>query len=126
ADRRRWFASEMKALVGICDDVAPFPPGHLLDSAEGRIRPYFAPAWRSYEAVRGVAAEPARIKSALQDAVRRQLMAEVPYGVLLSGGLDSSIVAWCAQQAAGQPLHSFAIGLAGAPDLEAAAFAAES
>lgn len=126
ADRRRWFASEMKALVGICDDVAPFPPGHLLDSAEGRIRPYFAPAWRRYEAVRGVAAEPARIKSALQDAVRRQLMAEVPYGVLLSGGLDSSIVAWCAQQAAGQPLHSFAIGLAGAPDLEAAAFAAES
>ena len=139
ADGRRWFASEMKALVGICDVVAPFPPGHLLDSHDGVIRPYVAPAWRNYEAVRDVPAEPARLKTALLEAVRRQMMSDVPYGVLLSGGLDSSLIAWCAQQFARRRveadgaveawwprLHSFAIGLPGAPDLVAAARAAEA
>ena len=97
------------------------------------------PAWREYSAVRGVPADPATIRAAMLAAVKRQLMSDVPYGVLLSGGLDSSIVAWCAQQFAARRveedgkveawwprLHSFAIGLEGAPDLAAARVAAEA
>jgi len=146
-------ASEMKALVPVCGTVAEFPPGHLLDSAEGTPRRWYAPAWRDYEAVvdgraagdaaaaagpSGAADTPhamaaARIRTALADAVHGQLMSDVPYGVLLSGGLDSSIIAALAARyaalrvedddhsAAWWPrLHSFAIGLEGSPDLAAA------
>ena len=136
---RLWVASEMKALVGICDDVAIFPPGHLLDSAEGQIRPYRTREWREFAKVDGQAIAPAALKDALMQAVRRQLMCDVPYGVLLSGGLDSSVVAWCAAQFAKQRveddgkseawwprLHSFAVGLEGSPDLAAARVAAEA
>ncbi len=130
---RLWVASEMKALVGVCETIEPFPPGHLLDSKESVIREYYAPAWRSYSAVKGVPGSAAAVREAMLAAVKRQLMSDVPYGVLLSGGLDSSIVAWCAQQFAARRveedgkveawwprLHSFAIGLEGAPDLAAA------
>jgi asparagine synthase (glutamine-hydrolysing) len=136
---RLWVASEMKALIGICEDVAIFPPGHLLDSAEGRIRPYRSREWRDYAKVQGRTIEPAALKQALMQAVRRQLMCDVPYGVLLSGGLDSSVVAWCAAQFARNRveddgkseawwprLHSFAVGLEGSPDLAAARIAAEA
>jgi asparagine synthase (glutamine-hydrolysing) len=136
---RLWVASEMKALVGVCDDVALFPPGHLLDSAEGVIRPYRTREWRDYAKVEGQTIEPAALKDALMQAVRRQLMCDVPYGVLLSGGLDSSVIAWCAAQFAKQRveddgkseawwprLHSFAVGLEGSPDLAAARVAAEA
>lgn len=136
---RLWVASEMKALVGVCEDVAIFPPGHLLDSAEGVIRPYRTREWREYAKVEGQAIAPAALKDALMQAVRRQLMCDVPYGVLLSGGLDSSVVAWCAAQFAKQRveddgkseawwprLHSFAVGLEGSPDLAAARVAAEA
>ena len=111
AEGRRWIASEMKALVGVCEAIETFPPGHLLDSADGTIRPYYAPRWTGYEAVRGRRTEPAAVREALMQAVRRQLMSDVPYGVLLSGGLDSSVIAWCAQQFAqrrvvgGDPAH---------------------
>lgn len=136
---RLWVASEMKALVGMCEDVAIFPPGHLLDSAEGTIRPYRTREWREFAKVDGHAITPAALKDALMLAVRRQLMCDVPYGVLLSGGLDSSVVAWCAAQFAKQRveddgkseawwprLHSFAVGLEGSPDLAAARVAAEA
>lgn len=132
-------ASEMKALVGICHDVAPFPPGHVYDSADGRLRRYYRKPWREYSATRGRSVEPEVLRDAFEQAVHRQLMTDVPYGVLLSGGLDSSLVAACAARFARERvedddrseawwprLHSFAIGLEGSPDLAAAQVAADA
>jgi len=126
-------ASEMKALVPVCEAVEEFPPGHVLDSEVGEPRRWYTREWREYEAVRGGTADPAVVRDALEDAVRRQMMCDVPYGVLLSGGLDSSIIAAAARRFAARrvedggrseawwpQLHSFAIGLEGAPDLAAA------
>lgn len=136
---RLWVVSEMKALVGICDDVQVFPPGHVFDSKLGEVRSYRAPAWRDYARTRGSGLDLAALRTGLEQAVRRQMMCDVPYGVLLSGGLDSSLVAACAARFARQRiedegrseawwprLHSFAIGLAGSPDLVAARVAAEA
>ncbi|NUS38814.1 MAG: asparagine synthase B [Lysobacter sp.] len=144
ADGRLWIASEMKALARMCADVAPFPPGHWFDSADrrcaggGALR-WYERAWREHAAVEGVAADRMALRDALEAAVRRQLMADVPYGVLLSGGLDSSLVAACAAKFARRRvedddaseawwprLHSFAIGLEGSPDLAAAQVAADA
>jgi asparagine synthase (glutamine-hydrolysing) len=132
-------ASEMKALVGVCADVAAFPPGHIYDSASGELRRYYRKPWREYAQVRGKAIEPQALRLAFEQAVHRQLMTDVPYGVLLSGGLDSSLVAACAAQFARvriedgdrseawwPRLHSFAIGLEGSPDLAAAQIAADA
>jgi asparagine synthase (glutamine-hydrolysing) len=126
-------ASEMKALVPVCRTVAEFPPGHVLDSEIGEPRPFYQRAWRDYEAVQGGSKDPAVVREALEAAVKRQLMSDVPYGVLLSGGLDSSIIAATAKRFAARrvedegqseawwpQLHSFAVGLEGAPDLKAA------
>ena len=139
AEGHLFVASEMKALVPVCPTIAEFPPGHVLDSRTGN-EPvqYYKPAWRSYDAVKGNAADPMAIRHALEESVRAQMMSDVPYGVLLSGGLDSSIIAACAQRfaerrveddgrsAAWWPrLHSFAVGLEGAPDLKAAREVAE-
>ena len=125
-------ASEMKALVPVCRTVAEFPPGHVLDSEIGEPRPFYQRAWRDYEAVEGGSKDPAVVREALEAAVKRQLMSDVPYGVLLSGGLDSSIIAATAKRFAARrvedegqteawwpQLHSFAVGLEGAPDLKA-------
>ncbi|MGY6554010.1 MAG: asparagine synthase B [Wenzhouxiangella sp.] len=133
-----WVASEMKAIEPCCRQVQPFPPGHLLDSEEGAIRRWYQPAWRDFEAATEPAS-PARLREALEQAVHRQLMCDVPYGVLLSGGLDSSLVAAIAQRFADKRiesddteqawwprLHSFAIGLEGSPDLAAARIAAKA
>ena len=132
-------ASEMKSLVGLCADVAAFPPGHIYDSASGALRQYYVKPWRDYAHTQGALVEPATLKLAFEQAVHRQLMTDVPYGVLLSGGLDSSLVAACAARFARERiededrseawwprLHSFAIGLEGSPDLAAAQIAADA
>ncbi|MEO8161019.1 MAG: asparagine synthase B [Arenimonas sp.] len=138
-DGRLWVASEMKALARHCHDVAPFPPGHVFDSATGQLQFFHQRDWRSYDAVIGKEVAPAALRAGFEQAVRRQLMTDVPYGVLLSGGLDSSLVAACAARFARQRvedddrgeawwprLHSFAIGLDGSPDLAAAEVAAKA
>ena len=136
-------ASEMKALVDVCRTIEDFPPGHLLDSAAidavGEIVATYRPEWREYEAVEGKPVDVAGIRASLEAAVERQLMSDVPYGVLLSGGLDSSVIAATAAQLCRRRietggateawwprLHTFAIGLEGSPDLAAARRVAEA
>jgi asparagine synthase (glutamine-hydrolysing) len=136
-DGRLVVASEMKSLFDICADVAQFPPGHWYDSATGTLTRYYDRSWRDYDAVEGVEADRTALREAFERAVHRQLMTDVPYGVLLSGGLDSSLVAAVAARYARHRiedgdrseawwprLHTFAIGLKGSPDLAAAAIAA--
>jgi len=131
---RLWVASELKALVGLCPEPDVFPPGHVYDSSVGVARSYWNRPWREYAATKGVRVSPAELRQSLEEAVHRQLMSDVPYGVLLSGGLDSSIIAASAARFARRRvedddkseawwprLHSFAIGLEGSPDLAAAA-----
>jgi len=130
-------ASEMKSLVDECADVAQFPPGHWYDTATGELTKYYERPWRDYDAVEGVDVSLQELREAFEAAVHRQLMTDVPYGVLLSGGLDSSLVAAVAARYARHRiedgdkteawwprLHSFAIGLKGSPDLAAAEIAA--
>ena len=133
-----WVASEMKAIEPYCSQVRAFPPGHVLDSADGEIRRWYEPAWREFEKA-DQPADAGKLRQALESAVHRQMMCDVPYGVLLSGGLDSSLIAAITQryaerrvesddqEAAWWPrLHSFAIGLDGSPDLAAARVAAKA
>ena len=133
-DRREhlYVASEMKALVGVCERIREVPPGHyfLAHEAEKGFQRYYEPAWADPDALPDRPYDPAALREALEAAVRRQLMCDVPYGVLISGGVDSSIVgALAARHREGRVeederapawwprLHSFAIGLEGAPDL---------
>ncbi len=125
-------ASEMKALSGHCATIKSFPPGHYWDGSTPEPVPYFEPTWTDYDAVRGSAIGPDELRASLIASVKRHLMGDVPYGVLLSGGLDSSIVAAIAAKLSSKRvdeddrtdawwprLHSFAIGLEGSPDLAA-------
>ncbi|WP_034257901.1 asparagine synthase B [Altibacter lentus] len=128
-----YVASELKALEGVCTKIELFPPGHYLDSDEGTLKRWYQRDWMAYEAVKDNETSIAALRKALEDAVHRQLMSDVPYGVLLSGGLDSSITSAIAKKYAEKriesddqdkawwpQLHSFAIGLEGSPDLAAA------
>ena len=129
-DGTLYVGSELKALEGFCDEYEPFLPGHLYWSPDGETKRWYTRDWFEYDAVRDNEADVQALRQGLIDAVKRQLMSDVPYGVLLSGGLDSSIISAIAakfaqnriedegRSAAWWPrLHSFAVGLKGAPDL---------
>ncbi|OJU49330.1 MAG: asparagine synthase B [Bacteroidales bacterium 45-6] len=126
-------ASELKALEGVCVDIKEFQPGYYYDSREGQMVRWYNRDWMEYDAVKDNESDVDILRESLENAVHRQLMSDVPYGVLLSGGLDSSIISAVAKKYAGKrveagsdqdawwpQLHSFAIGLKGAPDLVAA------
>ena len=133
-----YVASELKALEGVCTKIELFPPGHFLSSKDGELTKWYSRDWMDYEAVKDNQTSIDEIHNALEAAVHRQLMSDVPYGVLLSGGLDSSVTSAIAKkyaekrietddtQAAWWPqLHSFSVGLEGSPDLAAAQLVAD-
>ncbi|MGL5655155.1 MAG: asparagine synthase B, partial [Vibrio sp.] len=133
-----YVASEMKALVPVCKTLSEFPPGSYLSSQDKTATRYYVRDWNHYDAVKDNVSSKQELTQALEAAVKRQLMTDVPYGVLLSGGLDSSITSAIAKRFAAMrieddektaawwpQLHSFAIGLEGAPDLKAAREVAE-
>lgn len=134
AEGHVYFGSELKALEGFCDEYEPFLPGHYYHSKERTMKRWYTRDWMEYKEENDKQADsrsPTRqIQDALENAVHRQLMSDVPYGVLLSGGLDSSVISAIAKKYAAKrietdgasdawwpQLHSFAIGLKGAPDL---------
>ncbi|WP_321519268.1 asparagine synthase B [uncultured Bacteroides sp.] len=132
-DGKLYFASELKALEGFCESYEPFLPGHYLYSKEGEMKRWYTRDWMEYDAVKDNEAHCSDVHDALEDAVQRQLMSDVPYGVLLSGGLDSSVISAVAKKYAAKrvetggqseawwpQLHSFAVGLKDAPDLSKA------
>lgn len=129
-----YVSSELKALEGTCNKIQEFLPGHYWHSKVGEMKRWYVRDWMEYDAVKDNPTSIEELHDAMEAAVRRQLMSDVPYGVLLSGGLDSSVVSAVAKIYAGKriesnstsdawwpQLHSFAIGLEGSPDLEAAA-----
>lgn len=137
-DGKVYCASELKALEGICDEYEPFLPGHYYIGSEGIMKRWYKRDWMDYDAVKDNGGNATDIRTALDEAVKRQLMSDVPYGVLLSGGLDSSVISALAKQYASKrietdsrqdawwpQLHSFAVGLKGAPDLAKAREVAE-
>jgi asparagine synthase (glutamine-hydrolysing) len=129
-----YVASELKALEGFCNKIQEFLPGcYMTSDSPGELIKWYERDWRNYETVKDNPTSIDDLKNALEQAVHRQLMSDVPYGVLLSGGLDSSVVSAIAkkysamrvenndQTTAWWPqLHSFAVGLDGSPDLAAA------
>ncbi|KAF5096180.1 hypothetical protein D0Z03_001671 [Geotrichum reessii] len=147
----RAFASELKCLVDDCDEITAFPPGHIYDSETDQTTRYFQPTWWDENKIASTPIDYKLIRETLEKSVRKRLMSEVPYGVLLSGGLDSSLIASIAARetnkalpessinhdlagidesgklvnTSGSRLHSFAVGLPGAPDLKAAKKVAE-
>ncbi|CAA0274243.1 asparagine synthetase B [Alteromonas alvinellae] len=128
-----YVSSEMKALAGVCKTISEFPPGHYLWSKEGKITKYYKRDWMEYDNVKDNTSDLDELRVAFEKAVKSHMMSDVPYAVLLSGGLDSSLVSAVAAQYVAKRvededktdawwprLHSFAVGLEGAPDLKAA------
>ena len=138
SDGKVYVASELKALEGQCEHYEPFLPGHYYWSKDPGMKRYYQRDWFDYDAVKNNPASVEAIHDALTNAVKRQLMSDVPYGVLLSGGLDSSVISALAEKfsehrieddsktkAYWPRLHSFAVGLKGAPDLAKAKLVAD-
>ena len=128
-----YIASELKSLEGYCKIIEEFLPGHYLYSKDGVMKKWYERSWDKFENVKDNESKIDVLRKALEDAVHRQLMSDVPYGVLLSGGLDSSVISAIAKKYAAKrvetdntteawwpQLHSFAVGLLGSPDLAAA------
>ena len=128
-----YISSELKALEGICNKIKIFPPGHFMSSKDNSLVKWYERDWMDFDSVKDNSTNLDDLQIALENAVHRQLMSDVPYGVLLSGGLDSSITSALAKKysknrvesndvkSAWYPqLHSFAVGLKGSPDLKAA------
>jgi asparagine synthase (glutamine-hydrolysing) len=126
-------ASELKALIPLCKQIKEFPPGHFLWSQDGEIKPYYQRDWEDFDTVVDARYDEKELREALEASVHSHLMSDVPFGVLLSGGLDSSVISAIAQKYSARrvedddftkawwpQLHSFAIGLEGSPDLAAA------
>ena len=139
AEGNFYVASEMKALMPICKTVAEFPPGHILDSRVGKLEKYYQRNWQKFSAIKDNNTSKEKLREALEESVKSHLMTDVPYGVLLSGGLDSSLISAITQKFAARRIeandlseawwpkvHSFACGLAGSPDLVAAKTVADS
>lgn len=133
-----YVASELKALEGVCTKIELFPPGHYLHSNDGELKQWYSRDWMEYDAVKDNQTSIDELKEALEAAIHRQLMSDVPYGVLLSGGLDSSITSAVAKKYSQKriesgdtkdawwpQLHSFSVGLEGSPDLAAAQIVAD-
>ncbi len=125
-----YVASEMKALVPVCRTIKEFPAGSYLWSQDGEIREYYHRDWFDFDNVKDNVTDAKALKDALEESVKSHLMSDVPYGVLLSGGLDSSVISAITKKFAGRriedkdqseawwpQLHSFAVGLEGSPDL---------
>jgi asparagine synthase (glutamine-hydrolysing) len=133
-----YVASELKALEGTCNRIQEFLPGHYLYSKDGEMHKWYNREWTNYENVKDNKTNLHDLRAALEESVHRQLMSDVPYGVLLSGGLDSSVISAIAKKYAARrieshdlqeawwpQLHSFAVGLKGSPDLAAARLVAQ-
>ncbi|VAW26556.1 Asparagine synthetase [glutamine-hydrolyzing] [hydrothermal vent metagenome] len=134
-----YVASELKSLEGVCKKIEAFPHGHYYYSEDAKPTQYYTRDWREYEHVKDNTSDIATLRKGLEDAVHRQLMSDVPFGVLLSGGLDSSVISAIAkkysakrvesgdtQEAWWPQLHSFSVGLEGSPDLKYAQEVADS
>jgi asparagine synthase (glutamine-hydrolysing) len=128
-----YVSSEMKALASVCKTISEFPPGHYMWSKEGKLTKYYKRDWMDYENVKDNSSDLEELRVAFEKAVKSHMMSDVPYAVLLSGGLDSSLASAVAAQYVAKRvededktdawwprLHSFAVGLEGAPDLKAA------
>ena len=138
ADGKVFVASELKALEGECERYEPFLPGHYYWSKDPGMKRWYKRDWMEYENVKDNTANSDAIRKSLCAAVKRQMMSDVPYGVLLSGGLDSSVISAITESYAERRietdsrsrawwprLHSFAVGLKGAPDLAKARLVAD-
>jgi len=133
-----FISSELKALEGRCEKIEIFPPGHFMTSKDCKLKKWYVRDWMNYDNVQNNETNIETLKKSLEDSVYRQLMSDVPYGVLLSGGLDSSITSALAKKFSKKrieskntedawypQLHSFSVGLEGSPDLIAAKLVAD-